>query len=252
MIRLRAWQWTLLVITAILVILVYLCFKLPLSLLWREEMQRFGITDLSNASLSSGHLWVGQDDISGLVEVNYRWCPAKGLGTWCMEVEGEMGSFDAQVAPRRSSFSVSDARVYRVSRERLHQFLEPFFDPLLGPFAKTVDGDIQGEIEFLHAASYECPMQNLRELSAQLEVSRFSVAGAVMGDHQIVARNLGQAIEIDINGTSLQGKVNVENSSYDAEGQLLASPQIESVVRSLMRSLGGSRYGWDIKGSIPC
>lgn len=248
MIRLRAWQWTLLVIAAILVVLLYACFKLPLSLLWREDMQRFGITDLSNASLSSGHLWLGHDDVSGLVEVNYRWCPINGLGTWCMEVESEAGSFDAQVAPRPSSLSVSDAHVHRVSQEFLHQALAP----LLGPFSKTVDGNIQGEIEFLRIASYECPMQNLRELSAQLEVSRFSVAGASIGDHQIVARNLGQAIEVDIGGTSIEGKVNLEGGSYEAEGQLLASPQIESVVRSLMSSLGDNRYGWEIKGSIPC
>lgn len=203
-------------------------------------MQRFGITDLSSASLGKGHMWIGQETIPGLIEVNYVWCPTQGLGTWCVEVTSEIARFDAEITPRPSSLDVSDARVYQLSSD------------VLGALGAAVDGDIQGEIELLRVASYECPLQNLQELSAQLEVSRLELMGASMGEHQIVARNRGQTIEISINGDSVEGNVNLERGNYEAEGQLTANPQIEAIARSLMRSLGSNRYGWEIKGSIPC
>ena len=207
-------------------------------------MQEYGITDLSGASLGSGHLWIGQDAIPGVVELRYDWCPTNGLGTWCVEVESEMARFDAEVAPRSSSFKISDAILHRVSSD--------LFPSLFGPLASTIEGDIQGEIELLRIGSYECPLQNLQELSGQLEVNRLNAAGASMGDHQIVANNQGESILINISGASLEGNVNLQDGSYEAQGQLTAQPQIEPYVRSLMRSLGSNRYGWEIKGSIPC
>lgn len=157
-----------------------------------------------------------------------------------MQVESEIASFDAEVTPRPSNLNISDARVHRLSSD------------VLGALGSAVDGDIQGEIELLRVASYECPLQNLKALSAQLEVSRLKVMGASMGEHQIVARNRGQTIEISIDGASVEGSVNLESGSYEAAGELTANPQIEAIARSLMRSLGSNRYGWEIAGSIPC
>ena len=152
----------------------------------------------------------------------------------------DSASFDAVVTPRTSQLEISDAHIDRLSPD------------LFGTVAAMFDGNIRGEIQLLRVMSFDCPLQNLDELSAQFQVGNMHVMGAPVGDHQIVAKNHGADVEVTIDGESVDGTVSIADGTYVAEGRLLASGQLEAIARSLMRPLGASRYAWEVKGSIPC
>ena len=271
MIVIKLWQWVVAVCVLLVIAVFYLIMRVPLSLFFNDEMQSMGVTDIDGASLSRGELWVSEGSVQAmrnlfypeesqsdgngsnnkklsggansrprLLNLSYRWCPSNGIGTWCVAVENDLVSFDAVVTPRSSQIKVVDANIHRLSTD------------LFGAAGTLMKGSIRGKIQSATVTSYECPMQNLEGLSGQLEVSNLRVMGSVMGDHQVAARSSGSSIEVVIDGESVEGKFSLANGAYQAQGQLVASGQLETMARSLMRSLGANRYGWEIDGKIPC
>lgn len=240
MIALRPWK-SILVVVALLVLLAgYLVMKLPLSYFFSDEMNEMGITDIDGASLSGGDLWVSHPSIPGLLRVEYVWCPGSGIGSWCLNVENELVNVTAVVTPRADVMLITDANIQRLSSQ------------LFGAVGGLVEGLIVGNIQQIKFNSYQCPLQYLEEFSGQLKVTQLTAFGSSMGDHQIVARNAGEKIEVKISGQSVDGTINLSGGAYEAKGELQANPQIEAMARSFMRSLGSSRYGWEINGKIPC
>ena len=59
-------------------------------------------------------------------------------------------------------------------------------------------------------------------------------------------------INIVIGGDTFSGVMEIRNASYAAEGELLAPEQMLAMAQSLMRPLGGNRFGWEISGELPC
>lgn len=236
----KVWHWILGVFLLLMFVLVYAAMKMPLSFLFSDQMREFGITDIEGASVSGGSLWISQASLPGLVKVDYVWCPGKGIGSWCVTVENETVNLDAVVTPRKESLLITDADIHRLSSD------------LLGSAANLFDARLGGQVQEMKFSSYQCPLQHLEQFSAQLKISNLSMMGSSLGDHQIVASNMGENIEVKINGESLDGTVSLADGAYKASGELLANIQIEAMARSFMRSLGANRYGWEINGKIPC
>lgn len=222
------------------VLALYLAMSLPLSLFFSDEMSEMGITDISGASVAKGDVWVSHPSVSGLIAVSYAWCPKQGIGSWCATVSGDHIEAKTVLTPRPSSLSLTDTEI------------EKFSTLLLGGIGSAIGGTIDGTIQEARFSSYQCPLQNLQFLNAQLHIANVNVLGSAMGEHNLAAKTVGPRIEAEIVGESLDGLVTLADGDYEASGELVATDMIAAMARSFMRPLGGDRYGWEIRGAVPC
>lgn len=232
--RIRGWQWSLIAVFALLLLLAYSLFKLPLSLFYGDLFKEHGVTDVNGASISRGNLRVNIERL-GFTNIVYEWCPSEGLGSWCVEIDAESAELQGVVKPRPSNLTVNDAVIDRLS------------PTLLGLVTLVVDSDIRGQVESLHLASFDCPLQSIEDVSAAFQ------ADSRLGALQLNATSVGKKIDVSILGDALEGAAEIEGGAYEASGELTAKTgPLQIMASSLMTSLGENRYGWKTGGNIPC
>ena len=240
--RLAKWQIISLGTVAFILLLLVVLAKLPLRLVFAEKMEAFGVTDINGASFSGGRLWVSNEHLPGLAEVTYRWCPLQGLKSWCVDVEHPLVGLEAVL-------SVGSDKL-RVTRGDLRMFSSS----LLGAKASLVDLSLKGEVEELVISSFDCPMQHIDRLVLQLTTEQVTVQllNTSLGAHQIKADTTGGDTELNLTGDSLTGLVRLSGDAYEASGELLSNERIAGLAKAQMRSLGDNRFGWELKGKLPC
>jgi len=238
--KLVKWQAVTVGVVLFMILLLIVLMKLPLRLVFAEKMVEMGITDINGASISGGRVWVSNEKLPGIAEVVYRWCPMRGFTSWCVDVENPLISVNAVL-------SVGSDRL-KVTRGDLRRFSSS----LLGPTASLVELSLAGDIKELVISSYDCPMQNVDRMTLTLNTEQVKVLGSLLGPHQIEAEQGDAGIDIRVSGDAMTALVKLSNGDYDASGELLATGGIASMARTLMKSLGDDRYGWEIKGKLPC
>lgn len=225
---------------AVLAVGAVLFMTAPLRWVFADEMAAQGVTDIDGASLSGGRVWLSRDAFSGVIELNYRWCPMSGLRSWCVVAEGELLDADATVFFGRHGMRIMDGNIQHLS------------SAIFGPAASLVDLQIQGTVNELVLSSYDCPLQSVASFEADLRVQRSQVLGSALGAHRLVSKNTSRGVDVAIDGEALSGTMSLSERGYEASGELIAEAALGAMARTLMRPLGENRYAWEIEGRMPC
>lgn len=230
-----------LALVALVVVLLVMAVNLPIRLVAGKALESIDYTDLSGASLRKGDLWVRLDSAPGLVHVVYRWCPALSPLRWCMDLQHPAFAIEGQVSLSLSQLvSISDLEIHSMDIAAL------------GLGAGLVDARIDGRIDSMAFHISTCPLRQLDHLQGNFSTQSIRFFGASAGAHQLQIATEGSNINADISGETFSGRVQLANGSYSARGEMIAPDSIAAMAQSLMRPLGGNRFGWEIKGELSC
>jgi hypothetical protein len=228
-------------IIAIVLAFVVIAANLPLRLVAGDMLAETEYTDLEGASLTSGDIWINAEGVQGPVHLAYHWCPGLFPGRWCVSVEHTSAKLETIFTLRGlNEISFEDLQIESLDLQAL------------GVAGGMLDARIFGEIERLDWIQNECPLQGIKLLRGNLATSNLSILGSATGGHQLSMESVSGGINIVIGGDTFSGVMEIRNASYAAEGELLAPEQMLAMAQSLMRPLGGNRFGWEISGELPC
>lgn len=215
--------------------------NLPLRVFAGDMLVEAEYTDLEGASLASGDLWINTEGVQGPVHLTYHWCPGLLPGRWCVSLEHSSAKLETIFTLRGLS---------GISFENMQ--IESLDLQALGVTGGMLNARISGEIDRLDWVQNDCPLQGIKQLRGNLATSNLSILGSATGSHQLSMESVPEGINIVIDGETFSGMMEIRNASYAAEGELVAPEEMLAMAQSLMRPLGGNRFGWEIRGDLPC
>lgn len=231
-----------LALTIILVSAVLIVVNLPLRLLFGDILDDLEYTDVEGASLLSGDVWVSVEGINGPVRVQYRWCPGLFPGRWCASVDHASAKLETYVLLRGiDTLSFEHMQIQAIDMQSL------------GVAGGLVSARVSGEIErFDWVLSGDCALTGIKHLQGNLVTSDLGILGTSTGGHRLDISTVFEGININLDGDTFSGTIEIQDIDYNARGELVAPESMLSMARSLMRPVGGNRFAWEISGKLPC
>lgn len=227
-------------------LLVLFALNMPLRLFAPSLFEDINITDLEGASAVSGHVWVAVEQVPGLIEINYKWCPSLSLTSWCVDASHSAFVIDGNLSlVGTSAIQVKNININNLDIAALN----------LG--GGLVTGLINGQVRSAKIPLVSCFIKQIKDLDASMTMASLRVFGANAGAHQmqiVSDSSLDEEpnINVALQGDTFSGAVTLSSGRYDAKGEMLAPDSMVSMAQSFMRSLGDNRFGWEISGNVPC
>lgn len=235
----------LVVLLTVLMVLVNLPVRFFLGDLLNQSGKNISYTDLGGASLLEGDLWVTLDGFPGLTHLTYQWCPGLSPLNWCVDLQHSAFGLSGQ-------FAVSDLLSESLLIHVSDMDINALDIKALGIASGLIDARINGRIDRMVFELSNCPVKTIKQLQGELTSSNIQVFGFSAGAHQLSLASSESAVNARIAGSTFQGNIQVSGGAYRAEGEMRAPETMEAMARSLMRPLGGNRFGWQINGDLPC
>lgn len=222
---------------AVLIVFV----NLPIRLLADDSLEAIRYTDLEGASVLKGDVWIGLDDVPGLMHVVYSWCPGLSPLSWCMDLQ-----HPAFVGQGRVSYSGTE--LISISNMKI----ESADMASLGLASGLVDARISGKIDSMKLRISGCPIRQIEHVEGQLGSNDIRIFGVSTGAHTIQLSSANSNIDARLSGNIFSGDIQLANGKYRAEGEMLAPESMTAMAQSFMSPLGNNRFGWQINGDLPC
>lgn len=230
-----------LVFTLVVVCLMLIVVNLPFRLFAGDLFDGVEYTDLEGSSLVSGNVWVNMEGVQGPVHVIYHWCPGWYPGRWCVEVDHASVALETMFVFRGLDIiSLQDTQIVSVDLQAL------------GVAGGLVSGRVSGEVAQLDWRQSNCPLMGVERIQGRLMADNLGVFGAYAGEHRLDIATVGEGIDMNLEGDTFSGSIEIRDDQYAARGELIAPESMITMASSLMRSLGGNRFGWEISGRLPC
>ena len=219
-----------------------LLMTLPLRLVVGDAFSEFEFTEIQGASLSSGDIWLNLEAIPGLTRLNYDWCPGLAPLSWCIDLTSPSFALNGRL-------SVLGAQTIA--------FADVHIDALdldsLGVAGGLVQARVSGQVNTLQLGlGSNCPLTEISAVDALLETSSVDLFGVDTGAHRLVLSGSQAEITGELTGATFTGQIRLSDAQYSAAGEMSAPDSIAPMMASVMRPLGGNRFGWEIGGKLPC
>lgn len=178
----------------------------------------------------------------GTVALAWNFCPGLSPLSWCFQLETREMQADGRVSLiDGGTLLLRDTNVTLLS-------LQP-----LGLAGSTANGRLNANIQRWRLAEVSCPWRQA-DAAATGQLKGLQIFDGPFGDVNFELRPLETGAQrMVFNGGFLQGQVALaEGGDYSASGELTAPPQLEGLIRNLMRHLDSNRYAWEFSGELAC
>ncbi len=228
-------------VAVVCIAFILIVLNMPVRLFAGHLLDEANYTDLHGASLTSGDVWLNVEGIQGPVHVLYHWCPGSAPLRWCVSLEHASVNVDTRLILRGlDTMSLQNMQVTSLDLQAL------------GVAGGLIRGRLSGVMDRVDWRMSECPLLGVEELQGSLSAAEINIFGTSTGAHRLDMTTVDEGINMNLTGDTFSGTIEIRGNQYLAEGELIAPESMMSMAQSLMRPLGGNRFGWEISGSLPC
>lgn len=185
-----------------------------------------GFTVLEGSRLLAGRVL---RTVEGSVDrIDWRWCPARGLVTFCVESVGRSGRFSALATPSWQGLILRDLRFQGISLAAVAPEL-------------PLQGRLDGRVNALTLSQAGCALPSLYTAEAVATVGNLMLMGRPLADHRLQW----------LPATAGRGTPQLHIEGEGVAGQLQLNPGGHLAGR-LQMVAGGSPSSLDINLPLPC
>lgn len=238
-------------IVMIMVVIIAIFVAISIAILntptrWFYDMVPADVTDIDDARLGKGNIWLQPHNMSRVFNVKWHWCPSMNVLRWCIDIQDHALDISFEYFANFNVIAMAEQLKIRNLDMKINDVGS------LHPVGGVLKADLLLNVAELEVSSLTCPQENIEVFRGQGEVQNIAIMGSAFDDVQLgIEMNAGELL-IPFQNNDLSGRLSLKDNYYQFNTQLTAPSGMEAMLKTLAKPLGDGRYEVVLQGNIPC